>query len=769
MRLLCVLILSVVYMQAFGQSLKGKVVDEKSEALAGASCVIYSLPDSAYVSGIVTDHDGAFSVPSVQADDWFLKVSYLGYRPFSVTKSSCIETVMSCSPLNIVLYPENSELNEVTVTAERPQLTMNGEVLSYNVKDILRTHVVSSAHDLLTKLPLVNSMDGTSLTLSGAPLGSVVYINGKRSQMSDSQLMEYLKTLPAEQVKDVQIVYSPSPKWKTNASVINVVIKKQDAYTFNGQLNLSGVNKHANSLYTGASVFAGLPKWNFNAMYNYGNSRSREKEVQTIRHTVSDETRIINDTCLEKSFSLSHNVYASASYDIGKKSNVELTYNGSFAPKVSDRRLSNNTYVGASDSYSDGDSRINSVALTYQSPIGISGGVEYLNFHLSSGQDLNGLKNGGTGDLLLKSTSRQNINKARLYADGYHSLGNNWTVTYGTSYEMSRNHNRQENLPSGMAPSSDSNTDEYVARIYAGFSKWIFNNKLGISATATGEYYKINDYSKNALFPNVSLTFVPSSKHIMQASFNSFKRYPSFWQRQDFVSYTNLYKMKVGNPDLRPAVYSSMQLIYVFHNKYVLTSSYTNVKDFFFSQPYLSPTGFVQIDKTFNLEDYDSFDVSLSIPVSAGNVWHSNINASVTYDRFKMNDWHRLGFDRSKWVGRIFMQNSFTVCTKPRIELELSGLYRTANILGLWERPSLWTINSGASMELLDGKLSVKLQANDIFQSYIPLQTMDYSNQRLVVDSNYYGRSFRLTVAYKFRGYKEKRIKDIDTSRYGID
>lgn len=44
---------------------------------------------------------------------------------------------------------------------------------------------------------------------------------------------------------------------------------------------------------------------------------------------------------------------------------------------------------------------------------------------------------------------------------------------------------------------------------------------------------------------------MPSQTHIFQAAYQTFKSYPSFWERMDFVSYSNEYQVNIGNPTLR--------------------------------------------------------------------------------------------------------------------------------------------------------------------------------------------------------------------------
>lgn len=753
---------------AVGREICGEVLSDVGERLSGAYCGMYSLPDSVWLRAAVTDEEGLFSIEEPETGDWILQVKYMGYSPTEMTGQEFISKAAIQDTVRIVMRSTDVMLEEVEVKARRPQLTVKGEAFSYNVDDILRTQSVTSAFDLMTKLPLLNSLDGNAITLSGAPMGSVVYVNGRQTQMSESQLVDYLKAIPGQQVKDVQIIYNPSPKWKTRSSVINVVLRQQNAYTLNGQLQFSDSYKYANSIKPSMALFAGLPKLNLRLMYNYDDSRSRQKEIQSIIHTVGDKQMAINDTAVGKSRFQSHNVHTAISYDINEKTNLELTYNGFFSPKINSAQHSSNSYTGLSYHNSVGHSNMNTVSLTGQTPIGITFGVDYLNYRLKNRQTLDSLDNTHDG-ILFNSRNSQSIDKLRAYIDGSNSLGKGWTVTYGGSYDFTRNRNTQNIHPFDAEASTSSKSTENIARLYVGGSRWLFNNRLWMSLSVTGEYYNMEDYTKYALFPNLTMTFIPGPDHIVQASFASYKNYPSFWERQDYISYNNRYQVSIGNPGLRPAVFNEGQLIYVLNNKYTAVVSYSKIRDFFFTQPFLSSEKFEQVRKVFNLDDYTCFEASVIVPFNVGAVWNSTITASITKDRFKTDDWHGLSFDRKKWVGRVIMQNTLRVCARPKISLDLSGLYRMPNIVGLLSRTSLWTVNAGGTVELMDGNLLLQLRANDIFETYMPIQKVSYGSQHMNVDSNFYGRSFSVSLSYKFRGYKEKAVNEIDTSRYGIE
>ena len=55
----------------------GKVMDEKDQSLSYANVVLLSLPDSAFVTGTVSDESGSFTLKEYQ-NNLLLRVSSIG-------------------------------------------------------------------------------------------------------------------------------------------------------------------------------------------------------------------------------------------------------------------------------------------------------------------------------------------------------------------------------------------------------------------------------------------------------------------------------------------------------------------------------------------------------------------------------------------------------------------------------------------------------------------------------------------------------------------
>lgn len=750
-------------------TLKGIVISEDSTALGGASCVVCQQSDSSFIAGSATDVNGKFDISYNQPGKVFLKVSSIGYTTRNIEIPENITGNEKVDLGTIFMHPQAGNLGEVIVKSEKPVLTVNDGVLTYDVAPLLKTRVLTSAHDLLRELPLITCRDGNNLVLTGSVGQNTIYINGRKSQMGMTQLIDYLKTVPAEKVEKVEIIYVPTAKWKTKMSIINVVINRQSVYTFNGQVR--GSMRHAGKYSGGggASLFLGLPKLTANASYSFYDSNTLGKDTQYGRHRVNETVNEIRDTSKTKSWSQSHNVYLSANYEFNKTNNLELTYNGYFFPKRDGEYIQTNTVAGASLSRRKGDSRSHGLSLTFINNKLVTLGAEYMHYDEHRTRDLKEDRPDSKQKEMQTTVSAQKADIAKAYADFTHTLRGGWRLSGGLSYSYTGSDNDQSTTKNGTHETESYTPREHQWKVYTGINKSFFQQRLSVEADFSGEFFKSGEEHNNAFLPVVIVTAYPSKSHIFQASYSSSREFPTLWQRQKFTTILDTYNKIEGNPELRPATYRSGRLLYVLKNKYTFLVQYAQVNDYFLNQIYQSPDELVQIIKQYNIKYYRDLTFYGIIPLNIGNFYYCNLSTSLSRMQFKSDDWHSLTFDKKRWVFLINVRNTFILSSKPRITAEVTAGYRTPTLVGIWERGDAFFMDCGFGCSLLNDKLSIRVDANDIFESYSRSSSkLRVGDQYLDYRSNYYNRVVSLSLSYRFSGYTDRRKKEFDSSRLGV-
>lgn len=95
------------------QTINGKVVDSKNQPIGFANVALCSLPDSTLVTGTITNENGEYSIDTKNANNAFLKISFVGYQT---------QTVNPVSVQTITLKDDNQLLGEVVVKGSIPKI-----------------------------------------------------------------------------------------------------------------------------------------------------------------------------------------------------------------------------------------------------------------------------------------------------------------------------------------------------------------------------------------------------------------------------------------------------------------------------------------------------------------------------------------------------------------------------------------------------------------------------------------------------------------------
>jgi hypothetical protein len=105
---------------AYGQmNVKGKILAEHGDPMSFAHIMLMKTSDSTFVSGAVTDKGGGFSIEDVQAGNYMLHATMLGYYPI-YTPINIVEGLDNSVETVLQMKPDTQQLDEVRVTAKRP-------------------------------------------------------------------------------------------------------------------------------------------------------------------------------------------------------------------------------------------------------------------------------------------------------------------------------------------------------------------------------------------------------------------------------------------------------------------------------------------------------------------------------------------------------------------------------------------------------------------------------------------------------------------------
>ena len=201
------------------------------------------------VDGTVADDKGRFNLRGLAAGEYRLQISFIGYG--NVTQPVTLaDGKMSLDLGNVELKAAAQQLNEVTVTGERPVVESKPDRLVYNAAQD-NTNKGGTAADVLRKAPMVSVDPDGNLQLRGS--GNVrILVNGKPSAVVSVDIATALKQLPGDQIKSVEVITSPSAKYdgEGSAGIINIVLQENNLQGLNGNVGLAIGTRNSNGNFT---------------------------------------------------------------------------------------------------------------------------------------------------------------------------------------------------------------------------------------------------------------------------------------------------------------------------------------------------------------------------------------------------------------------------------------------------------------------------------------------------------------------------------------
>lgn len=177
------------------------------------------------VDGTVADGQGKFTLNKVAVGSYKIVVSFIGYESKTIFVS--VSEKNDDQDLGVIKLQQSSKmLSEVTVEGQSSLIEERVDRTVYNAeKDA--TNRGGDATDVLKKVPMLSvDLDGNP-SLRGSTSVKVL-INNKPSTIMAASIADALRQIPADMIKTVEVITSPSARYDAegSAGIINIVTKK---------------------------------------------------------------------------------------------------------------------------------------------------------------------------------------------------------------------------------------------------------------------------------------------------------------------------------------------------------------------------------------------------------------------------------------------------------------------------------------------------------------------------------------------------------------
>lgn len=739
----------------WGQTISGKIIDSEQRPIEGATIVLQTV-DSIYIDASISNADGIFTLNG-QQEKYRLIIQHLLFHTKQVTGNGK-------NAGTIQLQPQDYALDEVVVKAERPFVKVENGRLGYNLAVLSEKQVVNNAYEALMRLPGVQENKG-ALTLVGAGNLTVI-LNGKPTTMDVGQLETLLRNTPVNRVEKAEVMYSAPPEYHVRGAVINVVLKRSNDYSFQGEVSADYKNQYFNSGGMKGNFRLSTPKMAFDVMYGANDVKNMEYIDLDSRHTLKNERYDISQNEQLRSKYWNHNFRTAFEYNFNDNHTINVIYTGSYSPDQHNSSETTGNYQTSNvDKYLD--TQMNNVTLQYHSGFGFEIGGDYTHYTSDNHQSLYADYQDGRQSSF-SMVGGQRIDRYSIYADQKHSLSKGWSLGYGASYRFAKDLDFQtydKVVGDIHTQNMYSDLKEQTTNFYVSLSK-NYETGVSFSVSATGEYYTIGNYHKWAVYPQASLTYFKTPKHTFQFSLSTDKTYPSYWDMQSSVSYLNGYTELWGTPGLKPMTNYNLNGSYILKQKYIFNLFFMHTPDYFIQTPYQSTDRLALIYKNTNWNYMQLWGVNIILPFKTGNWLDSRLTVAGMQMRQRCDDFFDIPFNRKKWVFSAMLDNTFKV--NKNLAFELMGNVQTPVIQGTFDIESIFNLTAGLKWSFANDRMSLSARCNDILNTGMPKTKVRFKGQDLDMNSAFHSRAFTLNLSYRFGGYKKKNLKEVDTSRFGM-
>lgn len=747
------------------QDITGRVIDAYGDAIEAAA-VILQTADSMVVDACVTDSLGRFAF-SKAPEHFVLMVQQLSYKPKTVAG-------VTRDIGDVVLEEDSLMLQQATVRGYSSIMSVSDagglEFSSDKLKD---GRPVTNAIDLLKEIPCLEKT-GSAYNLVGTSRTAIT-INGHKSKMSYEQILALLSSLPAEDIKAIELFYKSPAKTGINGASINFVLNKKraDLLDASGMISASDIKSHFHNPSTEA--FFSIYKSKFSFEVGYTRDWAHDYTVLNLfsDHTIRDQLYIVTQKTIQNQRGNDNGIFSRADYDFNENSNLSIQFSGSYG-NSSDNTVAKtkvSDIAASSSNEMSGNTKLSDVSVEYVLNDFEIGG-EVLLYKQTNRQYLHDAMD----DSDLSSVSSQTDKIFKVYVQNCSELGKRNNLSYGVDWSSSVSNNDYSGVWSVIHTddSFSSQQYEYAVDLFAEWDHIISGGKGRFSMALKAEYSQsIMDEggTSNTLwegfdfYPSFSLTYGVKKNSFVQLSLSTDKTYPSYWQTTSGRTYLSPYCVTEGNPGLLPYLTYHFNANYIISRRYVIGLFAESSPRYSAQLLYQDPDELISRYRYYNMKSSDKLGILAVVPFSIGS-WNEN---SITLNSFYMRQYGEFEsekFDRNTIGGRVSMTSNIYFNSDRTLSAQLSGWYQLPAIQGIYDIKQMANISASITWEPPKTSLSFVLMANDIFKTYLMGANTVFKSQKYRFENNMDVRYIGLTVKYTFNNFS-KKSNTVDTDRLG--
>lgn len=760
-----------VSISAQSYQLSGCVQDENNQPVEVANILLKQAEDSTYLAGMLTDAQGCFTFTQPKGE-YLLHITLIGcediYLPVSLQGNKNVGM--------LTLKSSSTFLNEVTVTAARPVIKRLVDRVVFDTHNAIAT-AGGNALDLLREVPGLR-VGQNSIDIIGKG-GVKIYINDRETKLSGDELIDYLRSYDASQIQKVEVITTPPSKYDAagNAGIINIRLKSRPKDYLGGTVSAS-YNAGEKENYGYGGVNLNISKGRVSSFINAGTTQGNYENREANRRYFAQNTW--DGRTDYKKYMQSY--YGQAGVDFALERNwtlgLQAVYNHN-NPKDSKA-------VSITEVYDVATARLDSLLFS-DSEEGTKADRVNLNFHTDKSWGDKGKKMTWDVDYLYdKRDSHMGFLSDTQTPDGVTIPGTNFDYSYlqnrkvdvfssaldftlpfekykvtagaKVSFTNTRNRINYDTSDPTLVQDDYFHYKEQIYALYVDYNRAFgkqFSMQLGLRmehtrTTGISESENTTDkHDYTRLFPTLYFLYSPNEQNALNLSLSNRISRPSQNMVNPFPFYQNKYTYARGKEDLKPSYTYNAELGYTFKNNLNISAFYSYSDDVFFQVVGLDPETNVSSFLWDNFMETHAFGLNNSYTFRTK--WmQAYVQHGVNYSRTTSSA-ASTSAEEKGWAYNASLRNTFFLNPKKTFIGTLSGWFTSRQYSGVYLIKPTYGVSAGLLYRMLDNKLSLSLNVNNILISHSKLETVS-NGVRMTTDNQFAFTGFRIGVSYTFGG-----------------
>ncbi|MGK0325473.1 MAG: outer membrane receptor protein involved in Fe transport, partial [Polaribacter sp.] len=745
-------------------SIKGTIVDNITNTpLEFATAIL--LKSNTIITGVSTNEKGEFNLKATEGS-YTIRLEFIGYKSVEIPVKNYTENQQLG---NIKLDEESAQLDEIQITAEKSTVEYKLDKKVFNVgKDLISKG--GSVNDILNNVPsvTVDATGGVSLRGNG---NVQILINGKPSVLTSNN---GLAQIPAENIEKVEVSTNPSSKYgaEGTAGIINVILKRNKKGGFSSSVQVTTGSPVNNAL----NYNVNYKTEKFNIFSNLSYTNMRLPGTLDYFQTNTNSQNVISSTKqhveIERNYKMT-NVYVGGDYYINDKNTLTFSYylrnnNSNHTTDYSYDFLDSNDQTErtliSTNNYKE-PQKANQIEVNYVKTFEKPGkkftaNIQYEFWNDDENENITEKQTFPTitAENSIKSRDVESSKDLLFQADYVLPIFEKSRLEMGVKGEVRRINSDYKVWDNAVLVDSLDNLLHYDEKIYGAYLQYgnrekKFQYSLGLrmehSDTKSTDRKNVffNHKKYTDLFPTVHLTYNFSDSNSLQLSYSKRITRPRFWQLNPFGGIADKNNIRYGNPDLNPMYTNSFEIgtLKRWNGFTINPSIYFQRSTNIFEMITYKNSNNVIITIPVNLGSENRYGAELVSTYSPYKWWR--LSADVNFYGFKQKgSYKNINYDsnNSTWTSRLNSTMKFT-----DFSLQSTVNYVGARTSGQTYTESIAWFNLGMSKDFLNDRMTLTLNANNLFNSRETKRFINGDNYNLQVNSDNSQRRISATFIYR--------------------